>query len=206
MNLLKRYGFILALFILNCYFLFVTKKLKQEIEIKNDSIIELCTEISALQPQFNAGLINVGKSIEASTEIQDTNGNRLKLKELFVNKKTKMLMFCRISERYCHECCELTVKKLLQSEQNFDIEKLIFLIDSSQRAIKLQVKDFNLYDYEVYNCQFLNIPAENVMFPYYMIVDDSLTVRSIYMPNKAAFNLPIDSINLNLMYKTLIGQ
>lgn len=178
---------------------------KCEIQIKDASINDLSIENAAMKPQFALGLANIGTHLNGSLEVRDTLGNKQTICALFKDKKSPMLV-CRISDNYCHECCELAVKKLLLSEPNFDMSRVVFFTEGAPRAMRLQMNEYKLATYQVYNCNQLGIPAENVMFPYYMIIDDSLTVRSIYMPNKAAFNLPIDSINLNLMYKTLIGQ
>lgn len=194
---------ILVLALTDAYLLYNRRNLKQEIAVKDMSLADLSVENMSLHPQFAIGLANVGRQLEDTAELRDAYANKLNFRDLADRKNTNIL-FCRISERYCHECCQLAVAKLLQSESNFDMSRVVFLNDCLPRELSLQIEDFNLSDFEVYNCRSLNMPAENLMAPYYFVTDNALKVRSIYVPSKQSFYLPLDSVNLNLMYSALV--
>lgn len=202
---MKRFGVIsFVLLIISEVCLLWNKVLDhQEIILKNNSISELSAENMAISSQFEMGLANNGVIIDRNIELRDINGDILSIGDLF-DEIDGNVFICRYSEQCCWECVNLAVKKLLASERNFDMKRVLFLADCQQRILPRQIKELGLDSCKVYNCHSLSIPAESIMYPYYMVLDKTLYVKSVYFPSKTLYNSSLDSVNLNLVYRYCI--
>ena len=170
--------------------------------MKDDYINELIAKYTTISPQFEFNMKNLGCSINTDITVKDTAKREYKLSELVKNNKKTLI--CRYSEDCCSECVYYIIHILTNQPDVFNLNNILFIgFDATNRVFKKRTKDFGLTNYHTYNCESLNIPAEEIKYPYYLIVDSLLNVRAVYFPNKSASNLKIDVENAKLMYNLI---
>ena len=131
--------------------------------------------------------------------LKDTAGQRVNLKDLIKGSTT---LIYRYSDRYCDECVDYAFHVLNRSK--CDKKRVIYIGDCGKRKIfKRQVEDYGLQGIAL-DCRSLEIPAEEMLFPYFLVVDSTLVIRCIYVPNKASYYQNIDSLNLALMQRRFL--
>lgn len=184
-------------------FCFLWQTRGKEILLKDNIIDELTIRLATFEPQLKFHIENVGKHIP-DIAITDSIGNKKMLSEYMVNRKK--IVMCRFSMRFCQECNEYAINTILSSSSLIDFGNLLFISDSiNSRIHKVERATYNISNnYGIGECNDLNIPAENVMFPYYLVVDNDLRINEVYIPNKASVKLGIDSKNLQLIIKSLV--
>lgn len=191
----------LALVLVTLFLLMAYKNsvLNDLLTAKDVSIQNLKNANATMAPQFEASVMNCGKAIDdTKIVIKDTAGLTVKLKDMI---KGTALVY-RYSDRYCSECVDYAFHVLNRS--NCDKKSVIYIGDCGKRKIfKRQAEQLGLQGM-AFDCRSLEIPAENMMFPYFMVIDSTLTIRGIYVPNKASYYQNIDSLNLDLMYRCFV--
>jgi hypothetical protein len=167
---------------------------------KDVKIQNLTNANVTLAPQFDLGIKNCGQTInEDMIELRDADGNKVSLKSLF--EKNEYLLIYRYSDNYCQQCVDYALYNL----RKVGCKNVIFIGNCSKgEKISEQMKEYGLSNCVVLNCSNMNIHAEKLQFPYYMVIDKSLKISGIYMPNKASYNQNIDSLNLDLMYRRFV--
>jgi len=176
--------------------------IKKELAIKNEYINNLESKYIAVRPQFEFNINNLGYGIDTSTVLTDTAKMQYKLLDLV--QGNNMTFICRYSDDCCRECVDYAIHILINQVDTSFLGNILFVgTNENNRIFKKQTKDLGLSSYHAYNCISLNIPAEEVKYPYYMIVDGSLNVRAVYFPNKSASHLKIDRENVKLMYNAI---
>lgn len=183
-------------YLLRCY-----NSLKENLQVKNDLIAKLVTENLGLKPQFEIWTKNCGKKLEGNILLTDANSNCFSLSNI-VQKQTRTLI-CRFSDSDCMECVKYAVDDLIKQKDVFDLSNVIFIGNCMGNSIfRLRIKELNLENNNVYNCSSLKIPADSLSFPYYMVIDNSLKIYSVYFPNK--YTSVTNMENLKLMYENLV--
>lgn len=198
------YILVLVLVFAFSYLLSENKKMRDEILLKDRYLENLSSNYYAAVPQIKLNFENCGKQINSDCLVKDTAKNEIKLSE-FVKKMGNGIMVCRYSAKYCQECVSHAIRVIQDSINSFDLSKILFIADNSDsRTFKLQMREYGLQNYNVVNCGDLGIPAEKVMFPYYVVIDSNFTVISTYFPNKSTHGTDFDFKNLKLMYENLL--
>ena len=183
------------------YLLYANNSMKREVALKNQVLDEQVTKYSAVQPLFELGLQNIGRMIDGDISIEDTTKSVFRLRDV-INGNT---LVCRISDRYCTQCVEHAVSVLTDNKSAFEFTKVLFLSDcSSLRVVKLQIQESGLDDCNVFQCGSLDLPIDNIMFPYFMVVDSTLMVKTVYAPSKSTHGTDFDYKNVKLMYDNLV--
>ncbi len=192
-----------ACFIASACFCFLWVTGEKEVLLKNNIIDELTIRLATFEPQLKFNIENVGKHIP-DIAITDSIGNKKMLSEYIVNRKK--IVICRFSMRFCQECNEYAINTILGCSSLIDFGNLLFISDSiNNRIHKVERATYNISNkYGIGDCNDLKIPAENVMFPYYLVIDNKLRISNIYFPNKESKNLGIDTVNLQLILKSLV--
>lgn len=177
-------------------------ELCNEIKLKNDVINNLSIRLNTFEPQLKLNIDNIGKHLH-DIAITDSIGNKQMLSN-YMTKYNKALI-CRYSSKYCQECVSYAINTLCNISQNADFNAIVFINDNdSQRVSKIELSEYGINSYYYGSCKDLAIPAENVMFPYYLLIDNELRINGVYFPNKEARNFGIDSANINMILKTLL--
>ncbi len=187
---------ILVLIIMIICQLYYILSLKNDIQLKD-------ANCEAMQTQFALNIQNIGRRLDGEISVQDTSKQVFKLSDV-INGNS---LICRISERYCEQCVEHATSILIDHMKEFEISNvLIFTCSNSYRNLKLQIKEYGLEDYKMYNCSELNIPIEKTMFPYFMVVDSTLTVRTVYFPTKSTHGTDFDYKHVKMIYDKMITK
>ena len=195
------YGLLALLCVLFCVFLIHKNSvLKDLLQAKDIAIKNLRNANITLAPLFEVNVANCGKTIdETKIVLRDTAGRTMKLKNLVKNSTA---LIYRYSDRYCDECVDYAFHVLNRSK--CDKKRVIYIGDCGKRKIfKRQVEDYGLQGIAL-DCRSLESPAEKMMFPYFLVIDSALTIRCIYVPNKASYYQNIDSLNLDLMQRRFL--
>ena len=171
--------------------------MKNELSLKNESLLLLSAENSAMLPQFRIGLENSGFTLDGNLTLVDSLGSATTLGD-FANKTGGNLLVCRLSDSYCWQCNDYAVRTILGGE--YDLNNVLFLFDCSQRTLPLHIREFELEGCNVLRCNALGLPAEEESFPYYFSVTLDLQVRGVYFPSKSLVNSDVDKKNLNALY------
>lgn len=194
---------IVTFFTSQLYLVYANKNLKHEIALKNAILDEQATKYSALQPQFPLSVQNGGRKIGNEIGIIDTAKCVHSLENIFKGNT----LICRISDRYCKQCVDHTVSVLLDNKDSFDFSRIVFLSDTdSPRVFNLQIREYGLESCNIFRCGDLSLPIEKVMFPFFMVVDSSLTVIAVYAPSKSTHGTDFDYKNVKLMYDSLVAD
>ena len=183
------------------YLLYANGKLKHEVALKDKVLGEQATKYSAVQPQFALGVQNTGRIISDVISVEDSLKNSHALRDVVKG----INLVCRISDRCCAQCVEHAVSILTGNKSAFDFTKVLFLSDcNSPRVFKLQIREYSLEDCNMFNCGNLGLPIEEIMFPYFMVIDSSLTVRAVYAPSKSTHGTDFDFKNVKMMYDSMV--
>ncbi|MCQ2974943.1 MAG: hypothetical protein MJ211_09040 [Bacteroidales bacterium] len=186
------------IFVLNSNF-----SLKYELNNQNQYLENITTNLNIYQNQFVENINNSNCYIDTKLVIKDTANCELKLSDIIHDN----FLLIRYSDKYCEQCVNHAISVLLDNKECFDFSKIIFLGDfDSKRNFKICNHIYNIIDYQIYNSSELNIPADKLLFPYYIIVDKNLHVLSIYLPNKSTHGTDFDFKNLKYMYDSLIQK
>jgi hypothetical protein len=201
----KRYlilwgGIIAMLFGLNIFLAYKARGVKRNCQMLLSSSAGAVVEHGALYTSLQKSYENSGLSLE-NVEARDSLKQSFDLKTLFVDGINKVLVV-RYSENHCASCVQNAVETILKNRDDVDIEKVVF-IGYGRRTIVFskQIDQCGIRDYEVLNIEDLGIPAEAMLFPYYFVMDSTLSVLDLYVPNKATPDM--DSIFVSFMMRKL---
>ena len=139
------------------YLLYANNSMKREVALKNQVLDEQVTKYSAVQPQFELGLQNIGRMIDGDISIEDTTKSVFRLRDV-INGNT---LVCRISDRYCTQCVEHAVSVLTDNKSAFEITKVLFpyfmVMDSSftVQAVYVPSKSTHGTDFDYKNVKLM---------------------------------------------------
>lgn len=203
MKMMNKIFYVLLAFagVMVCLLMTYRNSVQQDLLIAKDITIDNLTNANVtLMPLFEACVMNCGENLDNSKIVlKDTSGHIVALKDFI---KGSSALIYRYSDRYCKECVDYAFHILNHSK--CDKQSVIYIGDCGKRKIfKKQVEESGLQGIAL-DCRSLEIPAEKMMFPYFLVIDSTLTIRCIYIPNKASHYQNIDSINFDLMYQRFV--
>lgn len=123
--------------------------------------------------------IQLGKAMA-----KDSLNSVFPLSNIF-SKEQGQLLICRFAEANCESCVNYSINTLLECQDWIGKENILFL--GAYRNNKIFNKQKSLYgisDFSVLNCRDLSLPAENLGYPYYIILDSTLRVLNVFVPSK----------------------
>lgn len=115
--------------------------------------------------------------------LKDSLGIISPLKNL-LEKEKKQILVCRFSQFHCESCVNFSIQMLLHSSF-IEKENLLFL-DSyeNNRIFNREKKLYGIDTFKTYNALSLNIPLEELGFPYFFVLNENLTISHIVIPDK----------------------
>jgi hypothetical protein len=144
-------------------------------------------KMNAYYTNFQTGLLNDGIKVENKILIDSLN-NKLQLIDLF--EKRDNLLVCRFSELNCQECVIYSVVKLVRLSEEIGRNNIVFLGSyENNKSLHILKKQINLQNMNVYNIPYLDIPVENESHPCYFILDNTLTISNLFVPDKSVPDL-----------------
>ena len=109
-------------------------------------------------------------------------------------KGTTLVVRC--SENNCNECVQFILLKIQKyvNKRNF---KIILLLNYNERNVaKIFRKQFQLKNIPIYNHKMFNLQLEEIGYPYCFIIDKSLRISNIFVPDKTCPDLTCKYLDL----------
>lgn len=157
--------------------------------MKTNSIIRLSTllqstdELTTLYANFITEIENSNIQLE-DVIIKDSLNVTLPLGSIFRKNQSEMLV-CRFSEMDCESCINYSINTLLQWSNRIGKDNILFL--GTYRNNKIFNRQKPLYGIDTLitvNTDGVNLSAEDLGHPYYFILDSTLRVLNVFLPNK----------------------
>lgn len=145
-------------------------------------------ELNALK--VNAEMVIGNSDVQLDNVVGiDTINEKRTLRSFFKNDQSKLLV-CRFSDMYCESCVDYSIKTLLQWCDSIGKDNILFLgTYRNNKLFNMQKKEYGIDTLATLNVPSLNLPAEELGFPYYFILDSTLTVLNVSIPDKSARNV-----------------
>lgn len=179
---------ILALLAINIYTLIHVQNSKDRNAIATQTEID---ELHAYKVNFVTAIMNSNLSVR-DISIKDSLGQVFLLNEIFKDRHLPLLV-CRFSEQHCESCVDFAIRQFRQQIDSIGDNNILFLGMYKNNKIFNRTKPlYNIQNMDVYNSYYLNIPAEELGYPYYFVLHDDLTVSDVFVPDKS---IPILSNN-----------
>lgn len=115
--------------------------------------------------------------------IRDLSGNEILLSNAIAGNS---FLFIRFSELNCNECITYILNKTRRlSVQKGYSDKIVLLATYKEvRNLKILIKDMQL-TFPVYLIDGLNIPCEEINYPYCFVSDSSLHANQVFIPDRS---------------------
>jgi hypothetical protein len=169
--------------ILNAFLLFKLFSLKKSHKATLNTLVTAQdNRVVAYNNNFNFNLWNSGISLE-NVILADSANRAVVINDLFQEEDN--LLICRFSELHCRECVTYATVKLIHTTEKISKNHIVFLGSYGNNKNMNFMKDqLGLQDRSVYSVFDLNIPAEEAGFPYYFMLDRTLRVSNLFIPEK----------------------
>ena len=188
------------------YLLYTNRKLSSELAVKDQFLNRILDHCDAAETQFSANIEDAGKIIDGNIIAKDTADNATSLSEI-TKQSDDNILICRYSDRMCRECVEHTISVFTDNMDSLDMKRILFLPqNTSKRVFKLNFEEYGLRGCRVLNCPNLSIDAEEMMFPYIMVVDKDLRVLTVYFPTKSTHGTDYDYKHVKMIYDKMIRR
>lgn len=128
---------------------------------------------------FEISLASSNCSID-NISVKDEAGNIVKINNL-INKGPKIVL--RYSEVNCMSCVDTSLNFLRKYIDLIGVKNIIILASYKRQKDIISYKRINnLIPFEIYNTNYndLNLPIEDVVIPYYFIIDEKLNCHSVF--------------------------
>ena len=141
-------------------------------------------ELHAYQINFATNIRNSNIRLE-EVPVKDSLSNVLLLKDVLKNSQEQILV-CRFSELHCESCVNFSIQLFRHWADSIGKNNTLFLGSYRSNKIFNRAKPlYGIHNLNVYNVSELNIPAEELGFPYYFVLDSALRVTDVFVPDKA---------------------
>jgi len=175
--------FAINVFTLVCFFQFKHQKVVDDM-IKCNQEDNERDELYAYKVNFTTNILNSNFKLD-NVMIKDSINNIIPLKELFHSGRKQMLV-CRFSKIHCESCVNFAIQNLRKWADSIGVKNVIFLGNYQNNKIFNRTKPlYGIHDMNVYNSSTFKIPAEELGYPYYFVLDSSLRISNVFVPDKA---------------------
>lgn len=136
-----------------------------------------------LQENWESAMGNDGYRLDG-IQGKDANHNLVGLNEMFLNHEDKILV-CRFSELDCESCIDYAIKSMKEYSVRMGIENILYLGNyRNNRIFNRQRAMCGIDSCRSLNVAKLGLPIEDLNQPYYFVLDSSLLVSNVFIPNK----------------------
>lgn len=174
---------VLVLLGVNFVTLFFFDRYKKNTIIHLNSLLQSTDELMTLHANFITGIENSNIQLE-DVITKDSLNVMLPLDSVFRKNQSEILV-CRFSEMDCESCINYSINTLLQWSNKIGKDNILFL--GTYRNNKIFNKQKPLYGIDTLNTvnvDAINLPVEDCGHPYYFILDSTLRVLNVFLPNK----------------------
>lgn len=180
--------------ICNLVQLFSIKKFKVEKDNAVATLYPYAQKHSFLQSNIEANIEYAAKKIE-DVGICDRAKRENTLNNLF-NGNNRPLFILRITDRYCTSCVRYFVNLFANKRLHNDIKFMYLTGFQNQSRISYEAKELGIDSLELYNVPFLDVPIDNVGYPYLMVLNKNLVIEYCYFPTKGYEDIDIENLNM----------
>jgi hypothetical protein len=124
--------------------------------------------------------------IDENVEIYDENEERITLIQL-IQKKPKLIF--KYSDLNCNVCIDEQINLLKKASEIIGSENIIILANYDSPRDLIQFRRMNQIDFKVLNLRDIEFTAVDKSLPYYFILDESLSLKLLYIPIKGDISL-----------------
>lgn len=141
-------------------------------------------KLNAYKVSFTANLLNCDFHLD-SVLIKDSLDNVTLLNEAF-NEGQEQILVCRFSQMHCESCVNSSIQILQEWQKSIGKKNVLFLGNHrNNRIFKRTIPLYGIHGMRVYNVASLSIPAEELGYPYYFILNRDLGVSNVFVPDKS---------------------
>ncbi|WP_147679231.1 hypothetical protein [Algibacter pacificus] len=189
---------IISLFVFNVYSLYRYNNLKKlnNLNIKKNLVEIENDELDTYKSSYKGGILNNGKKISRHLLVKDSLHNLIPLKNTFEDKQNNMLVY-RFSKRHCESCVVASLEVLKRHTDSIGVSNILFLGNyGNNRIYNRTMFEYGLKKMKVYNASSFNIPAEEIGYPYFFVLNSNLEVLDLFIPNKAVPKITEDYLKI----------
>ncbi|MDR1623824.1 MAG: hypothetical protein LBS04_02485 [Tannerellaceae bacterium] len=200
----KKYllGFIIFILLVNCFLLYKLSNYKLSIVAYQtilDNDMDKIQKMETLGLHFDTSLRNNGMILN-NIFVKDSLNREIQLTDLFKKGKSKIFV-SRFSRLCCEDCVVFSIQKAVSMADSTGIDNIVFLGSyENTESLNLLRDQYGLQGKEVYNTvDFLNIPIEESNRPCYFVLDSTLRIFDVFIPE-------MTSPNITNMYLSIIRE
>jgi hypothetical protein len=186
----KKWIFLVAMlmFVLNAFLLYKLFWTEQYYEntINNMTLLK-SDQLMSYDINLKMNLLNDGINLE-NMLLTDSSNIKVEISNLFHTKD--IFLVCRFSELHCQECVVYSIVKLLNQSKTIGNTNILFWgAYEHVKSLNIAKERLGIQNMSVYNISNLNIPAEEIEYPYYFVIDKTLRISNLFVPNKSVPDL-----------------
>lgn len=179
--------FIIASIILlaiNIYVLALFQRYKLRVASYTQKSAIWQNELFVYKDNFTIGIQNSCINLYDRTFISDSFGHAISLKDFFP-KETEHIIICRFKEMHCESCVESAIKILNEWADSVKNCNVLYLGEYNRKKLSKKQQDlYNQVGDSIFLADYIPIPVEEEGYPYYFILDSSLNVSNVFIPDK----------------------
>lgn len=178
----------IGIFIILIFNVYLLCKVSGEEENYNNAMNFATTKDNLLglyKINFDAGLNNNGSILDSlQTLLNISTKEEQRIIDVFQDR-TRLLV-CRFSELNCQECAIYSIVKMINYSDVIGKDNIMFWgYNENSRNLSIMKERIGIDDMEVFNCIPFDIPIEELCQPYYFIIDSSLVMSDVFIPDKS---------------------
>ena len=189
---------IISLFLFNVYSLYRYNDLKKlnDLKIKN-SLSEIKNdELNTYRSSYKGGIFNNGKKISNNLLVKDSLHNLIPLKKVFDDNQNNILVY-RFSKMHCESCVVASLEVLKRHTDSIGASNILILGNyKNNRIYNRTMLEYGIKKMKVYNISSFKIPAEEIGYPYFFVLNSNLEVLDLFIPNKIMPKLTEDYLRI----------
>lgn len=174
---------IVALIGINIYILINFYQFKNRATLVIEALNSDSKGILPLKVNLSAVIKNNNKQLNEA-KVKDSLGNIHSLQNYF-KQQQKRILVCRFSEYCCSSCVDYAIKYLLEKKDSIGQENILFLGgQTNNRLFNREKKLYGIHQMNVGNCTDLGLSIEKISYPYFLVIDSTLKVLNVFVPEK----------------------
>lgn len=188
---------ILGLFIVNvftCSRLLNLKKSNANIAYNQYQHNSKSEELDTYKTIFYSNLANSGLNLSGIL-VKNSENTKIPIEKIFNNEQKQLLVY-RFSKNHCESCVVASMELLQKWTDSIGRKNILILGDyGNNKIFRKTMESYGITHPNIYNTPPFNIPAENMGFPYFFILNKNLDVLNVFVPNKGIPEITNEFLN-----------
>jgi hypothetical protein len=156
-------------------------KIKRQLQIRSDSIKQFENHEDIFLLNYSLMYEFQGERIDNAIIFLDEDNNKISLKQLF-NHKPRLIF--KYSSLNCNVCVDEQITLLKKASEKIGSGNIMIITDYNSPRELSQFVRMNQIDFKVLNLRNMNLTMIDKRFPYYFILDESYSLKLLYIPIK----------------------